>query len=67
MRLLRQNKSLLGRLVAIDSRAWLVHQREVGAYLAEQDRRWDRARKGNPPDLVEKARRYRKEKDLRPA
>jgi uncharacterized protein (DUF433 family) len=44
-----------------------AHQREVGAYLAEQDRRWDRARKGNPPDLVEKARRYRKEKDLRPA
>jgi uncharacterized protein (DUF433 family) len=43
------------------------HSREVGAYLAEQFRRWDRAREANPPDLVEKARRYRKERDLKPA
>jgi len=44
-----------------------AHQREVGDYLVEQDRRWDRARKGNPPGLVEKARRHRKERDLKPA
>ena len=43
------------------------HTQEVGAYLAEQSRHWDRARKAKPPDLVEKARQYRKEKDLKPA
>ncbi|MGA2740755.1 MAG: hypothetical protein ABSG65_25370 [Bryobacteraceae bacterium] len=44
-----------------------AHPREVGAYLAEQDRRWHRARKGNPSDLVEEARRYREVRDLKPA
>ena len=43
------------------------HPGEIGAYLAEQSLGWDRARQVNPPDLVEKARRYRKERDLKPA
>jgi uncharacterized protein (DUF433 family) len=43
------------------------HSREIGAYLAEQSRGWDRAREANPPDIVEKARRYREERDLKPA
>jgi uncharacterized protein (DUF433 family) len=45
----------------------LSHPQEVGAYLTEQSRSWDHAREANPPDLVKKARRYRKERDLRPA
>jgi uncharacterized protein (DUF433 family) len=60
---------------ALESRAKLEgvmafvqsHPREIEEYLAEQSGRWDDARKDNPPNLVDKARRYRKEKDLKPA
>ena len=38
------------------------HPREVEAYLMEVTRRWDEARKQNPPELTEKARAYRKAK-----
>jgi uncharacterized protein (DUF433 family) len=41
--------------------------REVEAYLVESSRRWQAARKLNPPDLTEKARLYRKTRDLKPA
>jgi uncharacterized protein (DUF433 family) len=44
-----------------------AHPRAVAAYLAEQSRSWDRARTVNPPKFVEKARKYRKERDLKPA
>ncbi|MGO4883070.1 MAG: DUF433 domain-containing protein [Bryobacteraceae bacterium] len=43
------------------------HPKEIGVYLAEQSSNWDHAREANPPDLAEKARRYRKERDLKPA
>lgn len=43
------------------------HPREIDAYLAEQAQRWNDARKANPPGLIDKARKYRKEKDLKPA
>jgi len=43
------------------------HLPEVEAYLAASSRRWEAARERNPPDLTEKARLYRKTKDLKPA
>jgi uncharacterized protein (DUF433 family) len=42
------------------------HPLEVEAHLAESSRRWEAARKLNPPALTEKARLYRKTKDLKP-
>ena len=42
------------------------HSREIGAYLAKQSSSWARAREANPPDLVEMARRYRKERISNP-
>jgi uncharacterized protein (DUF433 family) len=59
---LRSRQMLEGAIDLIQA-----HPREVAAYLAEQSRSWDRARKANPPELVEKARKYRKERDLKPA
>lgn len=35
------------------------NQLEVDAYLAKNERRWDEARKLNPPEMVEKLQRYR--------
>jgi len=44
-----------------------AHQQEVDAYLAEGALRWEEARKLNPPELVEKVRRYRAERGLKSA
>ena len=44
-----------------------AHPEEIGAYLAEKDRQWDEARKSNPPELIEKIRRYKRERDLKSA
>jgi uncharacterized protein (DUF433 family) len=44
-----------------------AHTHEINAHLAENAQRWEDARKLNPPDLVEKARKYRKERDLKSA
>jgi uncharacterized protein (DUF433 family) len=35
------------------------HPREIEAYLAEGVRAWEEARKLNPPELVERSRRFR--------
>ena len=43
------------------------HPREIDDYLADSAQRSEDARKLNPPDLVEKARKYRKERDLKSA
>ncbi len=43
------------------------HSDEIEAYLSENARRWDEARKLNPPDLVEKARKFRGVRNLRSA
>ena len=58
---LQSRRKLEGTIAFIQS-----HPLEIGAYLAEQSRRWDRAREANPPDLVEKARRYRTERVSNP-
>lgn len=44
-----------------------AYPREVNAYLAESERLWEEGPKQNPPSLVEKLRKYRKERDLRSA
>jgi len=44
-----------------------AHPREVDAYLEEHDKRWEEASKLNPPDFVERARKYRKERDPKSA
>jgi uncharacterized protein (DUF433 family) len=44
-----------------------AHPAEIEAYLAEGARGWEEARKLNPPDLVEKVRRYRRGRDLKSA
>jgi len=59
---LQSRQKLEGAIAFVQS-----HSREVDAYLAERASHGNRARKANPPDLVEKARRYRKERDLKPA
>jgi uncharacterized protein (DUF433 family) len=59
---LQSRQTLEGAIAFLQS-----HPREIGAYLAEQSRSWDRAREANPPDLVDKARRFRKERTLKPA
>ena len=43
-----------------------AHPKEIRGYLAERARKWEKARKLNPPELVEKVRRFRKERKLRP-
>ena len=43
-----------------------AHPKEIKAYLAQQDREWEEARKLNPPELVEKVRKYREERKLKP-
>src|SRR6266436_4528075 len=42
------------------------HPREIEAYLTEQAERWEEARKLNPPELAEKARKYREERATKP-
>ena len=44
-----------------------AHPKEIESYLAENARRWEQARKQNPPDVVEKARKYREKRDLKSA
>src|SRR5262245_16975408 len=41
-----------------------AHPNEIEAYLEEKAQRWSEARKLNPPDFVERARKYREKKDL---
>ena len=43
-----------------------AHPKEINAYLAEQDQKWEEARKLNPRELVEKVRKYREERKLKP-
>src|SRR5436190_13293318 len=43
------------------------HPAAVDAVLAESEREWEEARKLNPPELVEKMRKYRESKDLKSA
>jgi uncharacterized protein (DUF433 family) len=42
-----------------------AHPKEIKAYLAEQARNWEEARRLNPPGLVERVRRFREERKLR--
>ncbi len=44
-----------------------AHPAAVDAYLTEKTERWERARKLNPPELVEKVRRHREGRGLRSA
>ena len=44
-----------------------AHAREVEAYLADSNRAWEEARKSNPPELVERVRRYRALRDSKSA
>ena len=44
-----------------------AHPQAIDAYLSEKAERWERARKLNPPDLVEKVRRQREGRGLRSA
>jgi uncharacterized protein (DUF433 family) len=44
-----------------------AHPKEIESYLAQNAQRWEEARKLNPPDLVEKAQKYRAEKGLKSA
>jgi hypothetical protein len=44
-----------------------AHQAEVDAYLERQFKAWEEAAKQNPPEFVEKIRRYRMEKGLKSA
>jgi uncharacterized protein (DUF433 family) len=68
-------EEILADFPAIESRQMLeraiafikAHPSEIEIYLAEKARMWEQARKLNPPHLVEKARRYRRKKDLRSA
>jgi hypothetical protein len=43
------------------------HQTEVDAYLVRQAKAWAEAAKQNPPEFVEKMRRYRMENSLKNA
>jgi uncharacterized protein (DUF433 family) len=69
------DEDILADFPALESRQKLqgviafiqAHPSEINAYLAENAQRWEDARKLNPPDLVEKARKYRKERDLKSA
>ena len=68
-------KEILADFPAITSRdnlAGLIqfvrdHPLEIDAYLAESAREWEESRALNPPELVEKARRYRQSKGLKSA
>lgn len=44
-----------------------AHPREIDAYLAEAARLWEEAEKLNPPEFVERIRRYREDKGLKSA
>ena len=44
-----------------------AHPREVDAYLEEKNQRWEEASKLNPPDFIERVRKYRKERDPKSA
>jgi uncharacterized protein (DUF433 family) len=46
-----------------------AHPQEIESYLAEKAQLWEELRRlnPNPPDLVERARKYRKERNLRSA
>lgn len=44
-----------------------AHAEQIESYLADKAQRWEEARKLNPPDLVEKARRHRRERGLKSA
>jgi uncharacterized protein (DUF433 family) len=41
------------------------HPQAIDAYLAESEREWEEARSLNPPELVEKMRRYRQATGLK--
>jgi uncharacterized protein (DUF433 family) len=43
----------------------LDHPEEIDAYLAAVDREWEEARRQNPPDMIEKVRRARRERAVR--
>lgn len=43
----------------------LDHQEEIDTYLAAVDQEWAEARRQNPPDLIEKVRRARRERTVR--
>ncbi len=51
---LKSRQKLEGAIAFIEA-----HPREIEALLAEGTRAWEESRKLNPPDLVERARRYR--------
>jgi uncharacterized protein (DUF433 family) len=67
-------EAILADFPAIESRARLEgaiafiekNRVEVDAYLARNAARWDQARKQNPPELAERAAKYR-DRRLRPA
>lgn len=44
-----------------------AHPREINVYLSESTKLWEHAREQNAPDLIEKTRKYRKERDLKSA
>ena len=44
-----------------------AHPEEVDAYLTRQAQRWEEARKRNPPEFVERARRHRQDKGFKSA
>ena len=44
-----------------------AHPKVIEAYLAEGAQAWEEARKLNPPELVERARRYRARRDPKSA
>ena len=44
-----------------------AHAIAVDAYLAEKAERWERARKLNPPELLEKVRQRREDRGLKSA
>ncbi len=43
----------------------LDHPQEIDTYLTEQERHWEKARRANPPAIVEKVRRARHERTVR--
>jgi uncharacterized protein (DUF433 family) len=59
---LKSRQKLEGAVAFIEA-----HPGQIDAFLAEEARAWKEALKLNPPELVEKIRRYREERNLRPA
>ena len=59
---LKSRRKLEGAIAFIKS-----HPKEIEDYLAEGAQAWEEARRLNPPELVERARRYRARRDPKSA